>query len=160
MQFVFLRNWLRKIYGNDFVPASRTFALQHGNLVFIHPQAVCPSGLLSTCKQIQNFKKLQFLNHQSNSNFICTTVSLWKRHSKQDPTCIYFNNSFRRPINCLIYNEKNTKINQLKCSTDLLKLPIIDQASNIHQPNKVVYPYPLMILKNLSSQYELQYLLK
>ena len=42
----------------------------------------------------------------------------------------------------------------------MLKLPIIDQASNIHQPNKVVYPYPLMILKNLSSQYELQYPLK
>jgi len=42
----------------------------------------------------------------------------------------------------------------------MLKLPIIDHAIKIHLPNKVVYPYPLMILNNLSSQHELQYPLK
>ena len=35
---------------------------------------------------------------------------------------------------------KNTKINQLKCSTDLLKFSIIDHAITIHLPKKFIYP--------------------
>jgi hypothetical protein len=37
------------------------------------------------------------------------------------------------------------------------KLPIIDHAINIHLPNKVVYPHPLITPNNLSSQHEHQY---
>ena len=37
------------------------------------------------------------------------------------------------------------------------KLAIIDHAINIHLPNKVVYPYALLTLNILSSQYEHQY---
>ena len=45
----------------------------------------------------------------------------------------------------------------VKHSTDMLKLPIIVHAINIHLPNKVVYPYPLITPNNLSSQQEHQY---
>ena len=56
-----------------------------------------------------------------------------------------------------MYNEKNAKINELKCSIDLLKLSIIDHAIYIHLPNKIIYPYPLLTLSILSSQYKHQY---
>jgi hypothetical protein len=39
----------------------------------------------------------------------------------------------------------------------MLELPIIDHAINIHLPNKVIYPHPLMTPNNLSSQHEHQY---
>ena len=62
-----------------------------------------------TCKRPQNLKKLQFLNHTSNSNSDCATVSLSRRSSKQDPHLNIFRRYFSKHISCFMYYEKIPK---------------------------------------------------